>query len=79
MNIIGRARNARLNQASRHAKKVWERIEALKGFSMNELVDDRTSWKEARDALRKLDQCFHEANAYNNCLNPGEWEHPNGD
>ncbi len=72
MNRTGRARNARLNQAEKHATEVLEYIKRLKGATMNAHVDDKDAWADGRSALEQLVQCFHEANAYNNALIPDE-------
>lgn len=62
----GRQRNARLNQAYKHATSLTASLEALRGSSMHEHVDEPSEWADAREALNKLTQCFHEANALNN-------------
>ena len=68
MNTIGRARNARLNQAEKHMVEVAECLARLRGKTMNEVAGDKDAWGDGRNALEKLVQCFHEANAYNNAL-----------
>lgn len=64
----GRARNARLNQAHRHAISLLESVTALRGDAPNVRVDEPDEWREARETLDKLVQCFHEASAYNNMV-----------
>lgn len=60
---IARSRNARLNQALGHARKVLMALECLKEHPAND------QWQDGRNALEQLTQCYHEASAYNNSLN----------
>lgn len=69
MNNAGRARNARLNQAMKHAVDLIETLARLQGKSQNHHVDQKDDWQDGRNKLEQLVQCFHEANAYNNCFN----------
>lgn len=64
----GRARNARINQAVQHAEEVLTALKRLKGYPAKEKIDDKDAWFEGRNSLDHLTQCFHEANAYNNCV-----------
>jgi len=68
MNQLGRSRNARLNQAIKHAGAVIDALAILGGAPMNKVVDHKDAWQDGRNALEQLTQCFHEANAYNNAL-----------
>lgn len=63
---MGRARNARINQAVKHATELLEVLRRLSGFPKNEHVDLKDEWWDGRNKLEQLVQCFHEANAYNN-------------
>lgn len=65
MSEAGRQRNARLNQAKKHAIALIDHIEALRGTNRHAHVNE-PEWKEGRDTLNRLVQCFHEANACNN-------------
>jgi hypothetical protein len=69
MNRIGRARNARLNQAENFAIELVKSIARLKGHPSNKHVDEKDAWADGRNQLEQLVQCFHEANAYNNAMN----------
>lgn len=66
INRAGRARNARINQAIKHATEALENLRRLAGFPMHEYLDDKDAWTDARNAIEQLAQCFHEASAYNN-------------
>ncbi len=66
----GKARNARLNQAMKHLNVLQLCISQLQGYSKYEHVDLKEDWKEGRNVLADLVQCFHEANAYNNMTKP---------
>lgn len=72
MSSPGKARNARLNQAERHIQDLLLTITRLRGATRFERIDrtadQKDDWYEGRIALEKLTQCFHEANAYNNCV-----------
>lgn len=69
MSNIGRARNARINQAARHADDLLVCLKQLQGRSKNEHIDEKDAWADARNAVEQAAQCFHEANAYNNAMN----------
>lgn len=68
MNQLGRARNARLNQAVKHAAELADALTRLSGWPSSEHVDQKLNWAVGREQIEKLVQCFHEANAYNNAL-----------
>jgi hypothetical protein len=68
MNHMGRARNARLNQAEKHLGDLAEALAVLSGQPMTRHVDEKNAWGDGRNALEQLVQCFHEANAYNNAM-----------
>ena len=70
MNTVGRARNARINQAIKHANELLNQLNVLKGHEMSDHVDEPGAWQDGRNALEQLTQCFHEANAYNNAMKP---------
>lgn len=66
MDRAGRARNARINQALQHSLEMRDALSRLAGHPMTAHVDLKGEWQDARNALERLTQCFHEANAYNN-------------
>lgn len=68
MNKIGRSRNARINQAAKRAYLIHKDIEALQGYTMNEYINEKLIWQQLRSNIVELNQCFHEANAYNNAM-----------
>lgn len=68
MSVLGRARNARLNQAIKHANVVLDNLAVLSCTPKHTVVDKKDEWADARNALEQLVQCFHEASAYNNAL-----------
>lgn len=70
MNRVGRARNARLNQAGKFLSEVSVALAELRGHPMDRHIDNKDSWADGRNALEQLVQCFHEANAYNNAMQP---------
>ncbi len=70
MNKIGRARNARLNQAQKHIAELHACLDALCGSAAAAHVDNKDAWADGRNAMEQLVQCFHEANAYNNAIAP---------
>lgn len=74
MNQIGRARNARLNQAGKFLEQVSVALADLRGHTMHQHVDNKDAWADGRNALEQLVQCFHEANAYNNAMELPERE-----
>jgi hypothetical protein len=65
---LGRSRNARINQAVKHASELLECLGRLSGKNQSQHVDEKDAWADGRNALEQLTQCFHEANAYNNAL-----------
>lgn len=75
MNQIGRSRNARLNQAIKHAAELMGSLTRLSGWPADEHVDQKLNWQVGREELAQLVQCFHEANAYNNALLAQRIEH----
>lgn len=67
---IGRARNARINQAISHAEQLIAVLRMLQGHAKDQHVDDKDAWFDARTELESLTQCVHEANAYSNAVAP---------
>lgn len=72
MNTIGRARNARLNQAMKHLLELKANLENLQGVRSDRFIWAKDFWADGRNALEQLIQCFHEANAYNNSIKTAE-------
>ena len=68
MNRIGKARNARLNQAMKHILEVRDNLAMLVGARSDKFIQVDDPWADARNALEQAVQCFHEANAYNNAM-----------
>lgn len=68
MTKTGRPRNARINQAIKHASMLLDCLGRLSGKPHHQHVDEKDAWADGRNALEQLTQCFHEANAYNNAL-----------
>lgn len=64
----GKSRNARLNQAAKHAGELMQVINLLSRRPKSTHVDEKDAWQDGRNSLEKLTQCFHEANAYNNVV-----------
>lgn len=68
-NSIGRMRNARINAALKNAFTAYKELEQLQGFEHLEKIENEADrWQKIRDCVTELDQCFHEANAYNNAM-----------
>lgn len=70
MSAAGKMRNARINQAKKHASELLECLTMLSGHQHRAHVDQKDNWHDARNALERLTQCVHEANAYNNAMEP---------
>lgn len=68
MSNIGSARNARLNQARKHAVDLLTHLSTLSGHTKHQHIENPDAWQDARNELEKLTQCVHEANAYNNAM-----------
>lgn len=71
---LGRARNARINQAARHASNLLATLKRLQGYRKDQHIDDKDAWFDARTDLETLVQSVHEANAYNNAAQLPEGE-----
>ena len=65
---IGKARNARINQAVQHAEELLAILRSLQGRRKDQHVENKDGWFDARTSLESLTQCVHEANAYNNAV-----------
>lgn len=66
----GKARNARINKATKLAHNINHSLMSLQGHDSVVKIDGDLNivWAEIRVMLSELNQAFHEASAYNNTV-----------